>query len=402
MAGSKTLLLTSDFPPLGGGIARLCAEVAARRSHWVVSTPVPTQGWGREREPAVAIERLGIGVRRARSLPGIALWVRQAARLQRRESVDLVYSANLKPAGYVAYALLALRGIPYLVAAYGRDLLTARRQASHSGLKRRWLRTLLQSARLVVVSSDWAAGQARELMVELGLPGDEPRVRTVRPGVDVERFRPGLEVSAVRSRYGIPPGPVLLTVARLEQHKGIGTVLKALQGLKDLGVTYLVAGEGSAAGELRRLAASLGVERQVCWLGLVPEDDLPSIYNLADWYVGMSEQIGLEVEGFGISFLEAAACGVPALAARSGGIPEAVLDGETGYLLEPGASDELARAVRALLSKPDHRTRLGKAARLRVGRDFSWSRVCGELDRVEEEVRRSPRGRGRGSSLNVS
>ncbi|GIW51881.1 MAG: glycoside hydrolase [Gemmatimonadales bacterium] len=395
MDGNRTLLLTSDFPPLGGGIARLCAELAARRQHWIVSTPVEAGPFAgakdrsTEVDPA-RVERLDIGVRAARSLPGVARWTRHVLERERRERFDLVYCANLKPAGYVARVLKSRRGTPYVVAGYGRDLLSARRQASSSLLKRRLLGWILGGASAMVVPSRWSANRARALLEDLQLCGSGPRVETIRPGVDVDRFRPGLDTGAVRLRYKIPQRGVLLTVARLERHKGIDTVLRALRELEDMDVTYVVAGEGAAAGELKQLALDLAVGARVRWLGRVPEADLAALYNSAEVYVGMSRETGLEAEGFGLSFLEAAACGLPVVAGAGGGVADAVADGETGCLLEPKAADRLAVVLRRLLSDRQLRVRLGTAGRVRAAREFSWERVCRELDRLEQVVRRAP------------
>ncbi len=394
MDGSRTLLLTSDFPPLAGGIARLCHELVLRRPHWMVSTPVNESdeklGNFFARTDPSRIDRLDIGVRAARALPGIARWTRRALQLSRRQHFGLVYCANLKPAGYVARALATRRGTPYIVAAYGRDLLAARRQASSSPLKRRLLNWILGSAQAVVVPSRWAASRAAALLEDLDLVQRAAGIEIVKPGVDLARFRPGLGAEPLRCRYGIPERGVLLTVARLEPHKGIGTVLRALRELQDLHLTYVVAGDGAAAAELRQLALGLGVERRVRWLGWVPEDDLPFLYNAAEVYVGMSEETDLEVEGFGLSFLEAAACGLPVVAGAAGGVPDAVENGKTGYLLEPKAPEKLARVLRQLFSDREHCLRLGAAGRRRAEREFAWERVCRELDKLEEAIRRAP------------
>lgn len=397
MDGNRTLLLTSDFPPLGGGIARLCQELALRRPHWIVSTPVRANrsleaGGCSAEDRGATVDRLGIGVQAARTVPGIVGWSRRVLGLEQRHRFDLVYCANLKPAGYVARILMNRRATPYLVGGYGRDLLAARRQALGSPLKRQVLRWILGGAQVIVVPSRWAAGSARALLEVLDLPsGYGPRVEVLRPGVDLHRFRPGLETAEVRRRYGIPQRGILLTVARLERHKGIATVLRALRELEDMELTYVVAGEGSAARELKQMALDLGVGRRVRWLGCVPEDDLAALYNTAELYVGISEETGLEVEGFGLSFLEAAASGLPVIAGASGGVADAVVDGETGYLVEPKAVPQLVLVLRQLFSNPELRLRLGAAGRLRVEREFAWDRVCRELDHLEEAIRQARR-----------
>src|SRR5205807_1685493 len=126
--------------------------------------------------------------------------------------------------------------------------------------------------------------------------------------------------------------------ARLEPHKGVDTVLRALPAIleREPDVRYAVAGAGSERDQLEKLAAKMGVGERVRFLGEVSERDLPALYSLAAVYVGASrrtERIG--VEGFGISLVEASACGLPVVAGNAGGVPDAVRDGETGFLVPP-------------------------------------------------------------------
>lgn len=406
---SPTLVLTSDFPPSGGGIARLYSELARIRPEWVVSTPragrdvgVPGIAPGEAARGAVAqatrsahpgqlaarVDRLPVSVRRARTLQGVARWTRRALTLADRFGVDLIHCGNLKPAGPVGAAAGAFRGIPYVLACYGRDVLAETHKARRSWLKRRVLRRVLSGASAMIAPSRWTARQAESLLAAAGARSPPLGVVVVPPGADPSRFHPGLDVRPVRSRYGVPAGPCLLTVARVEPHKGIATVLAALSRLSDvLPLTYLVVGEGRARAALEARAAELGVQHRVRWLGEVPDADLPALYNAATLYVGLSEQQGVEVEGFGLSFLEASASGLPVVAGVSGGVADAVRHGETGLLLPPGDPAALARVLAELLGEPERCRQLGAAGRRAVERYFNWERVCRDLDELYAEVR---------------
>jgi phosphatidylinositol alpha-1,6-mannosyltransferase len=199
-------------------------------------------------------------------------------------------------------------------------------------------------------------------------------------GTDPERFRP-LDAGAARRRLGLGDGPLLLTVGRLVPRKGIDTTLRALPTVLDAvpDLTYLVVGTGPDRARLDALATTLGVRDHVQFEGHVPADDLPHYYGAADLFVMPSREAPPDVEGFGIVFLEAGACGLPVVGARTGGIPDAVRDGETGLLVPPSSPAALAEALTHVLTAPDVAARLGAAARQRVEQEASWAHVADRL-----------------------
>jgi phosphatidyl-myo-inositol dimannoside synthase len=215
-------------------------------------------------------------------------------------------------------------------------------------------------------------------------------VQVVPLGADHVFFRPGVDTSAVRERYGLEGGRWLLSVARLSRHKGVDTALKALARLAvrypDLG--YAVVGTGEELDALEEEARELGVADRVRFLTDVPDRDLPALYNVAEVYLGVSRLMEQRVEGFGISIAEASACGVPVVAGRSGGIPEAVRDGETGFLVEAERADAVAEAVGRLLEDRELRARLGAAGRTAVETYYNWDRVAGDLARIGRQFAR--------------
>src|SRR6266566_4084301 len=276
---------------------------------------------------------------RTEALPGLLLWSRRAASLARQRAVRFVYCGNVKPAGYPARWVYERTKTPYCVFLYGADLLSERHKYHHSRLKRRASRAILGGAAALVAISNWTRDLALTVLGELGLDGHGQRLRVVHLGTDPARFRPRVDGTELSRRLDLTDGSKaggggtrwLLTVARLEPHKGIDTVLQALPAIlaRAPDVRYAVAGAGAAAerAKLERLAEQLGVAERVQFLGEVSERDLPALYGLATVYVGASrraERIG--VEGFGISLVEASACGLPVVAGNSGGVPDAVRD----------------------------------------------------------------------------
>jgi phosphatidylinositol alpha-1,6-mannosyltransferase len=390
-----TLLLAQDFPPMGGGIARLHSELAKRfpRGDLVVSTPADPDAPEVDGALPAVVDRLPFGARRTKTLPAVLFWARRAASLARQHRVAFVHCGNVKPAGYPARWVYERQHIPYGIFFYGADLLSEQHKIRHSRLKRRMARVIMGGAAVLMTISAWTRDLALSLLGDLGLDGHGRRLRVVHLGTDPTWFRPGVDVTAVRERFALPDqgGRWLVTVARLQEHKGMDTVIRALPailaGAPD--VRYAVAGTGPDRERLEQLAQQLGVGDRVRFLGGVGDHDLPAFYNLASVYVGASRRAGrLGVEGFGISLVEASACGLPVVAGNSGGIPDAVREGETGFLVPPEDPAALAAAISRLLADGGLASRIGAAGRKAVETYYNWDRVVRDLRSIEAEVTR--------------
>ncbi|HEY3279589.1 MAG TPA: glycosyltransferase family 4 protein [Gemmatimonadales bacterium] len=335
------------------------------------------------------VDRVGIRATRLRTIHGLALWTWRAASLARRWRPGFTWCGELKPAGYPARWLAARHGVPYGVICHGTELLLLDAKMRRSGFKRRTAGSLLGGAAVIVANSRWTGDLARSLLAELDHKAPPP-IEVVPLGTTPSHFRPGVDPSAVRARYRLDGGPWLLTVSRLEWHKGIDTVIRALPAVRTghPGTRYAVAGVGDRAQHFERLAAELGLGDAVRFLGAVPDADLPALYNAADLYVGASRRHELMVEGFGISLVEASACGLAVVGGRSGGVPDAVRDGETGILVDSDDPQAVATAINALLANPERRKQLGAAGRRAVETFYNWDRVARDLIRIDETFRR--------------
>jgi phosphatidylinositol alpha-1,6-mannosyltransferase len=279
-------------------------------------------------------------------------------------------------------------GTPFGVLLHGGDLLILQHQVHQSLLKRRTARALLSSAAALVANSQWTRDRCLHLLDELEIEAAPQLIRVVLLGADQQSFRPGLDTRDVRARYGLEEGRWLLSVARLTRHKGIDTALRALAQLAgdypDL--RYAVVGVGEEQETLQDEARELGIGDRVRFLTEVPDRDLPALYNVAEVYLGVSRLLEQRVEGFGISLVEASACGVPVIAGRSGGIPEAVRDGETGTLVDAERPEAVAQALRRLLDDASLRRRLGQAGRRAVESFYNWDRVAADLRQIGHEL----------------
>ena len=384
------LLLTYDFPPIGGGIARWMAELARRypAGSLVVSTGQHPDARDVDGTFPNQIDRLPISARRLRTIQGILLWSRRASVLARGGRAEFIWCGNIKPAAYPARWVMERVGIPYGILLHGGDLLILQHQVHRSAVKRRAARALLTSAAVLVANSQWTRDRCVHLLGELDVEPTPEQVRVVPLGADHEFFRPGVDATTVRRRYGLEEGRWLLSVARLTRHKGIDTALGALARLApefpDL--RYAVVGTGEAREALEAEARQLGVGERVRFLTEVPDRDLPALYNTAEIYLGVSRLMEQRVEGFGISIAEASACAVPVVAGRSGGIPEAVRDGETGLLVDAESPEAVEAALRRLLRDEGMRRRLGEGGRRAVEEKYNWDRVVADLVRIGREI----------------
>jgi phosphatidylinositol alpha-1,6-mannosyltransferase len=388
------LLLSYDFPPMGGGIARWMGELAKRYPPGALV--VSTGSYGDSADDQLGfcnrVDRLALPSDRLRTIQGLFLWSRRAVLLTISHRAEFIWCGNLKPAGYPARWVHRRLGVPYGIMVHGGDLLILQRQALRSPLKRRAARALLREASVIIANSEWTRNLCLSILEQFGMGAEPDKVRTVPLGSDPVLFRPGIDQAEVRSRYGLNGRRWLLTVARLTRHKGIDTGIRLLALLReqypDLG--YLVVGSGDDRAALELLATELGLSDRVRFLPGVPDRDLPAVYNAAELYLGLSRVMPDRIEGFGISLVEASASGIPVVAGRTGGIPDAVRDGQTGVLVNPDALDEVCRTIRSLLDDPERSSRLGRAGRQAVETYYNWDRVAADLLRIGHELGKPP------------
>jgi phosphatidylinositol alpha-1,6-mannosyltransferase len=235
-------------------------------------------------------------------------------------------------------------------------------------------RRTLRGAAGIVAAGEYVA---RECVRAAGRPLP---TAFIPPGVDPERFVP-LDADArraARRRLGLDEErPLVLGVSRLVPRKGFDVLIDAVAGLD--GVQVAIAGTGRDRRRIERRARRRKVD--VRFLGRVPDDELPALYGCADVFAMLCRDrwAGLEAEGFGIVFLEAAACAVPSVAGRSGGSHEAVVDGETGFVVPPRDVATVRAAIRDLLADDALRTRMGRAARARVEREYDYDLLVERL-----------------------
>jgi phosphatidylinositol alpha-1,6-mannosyltransferase len=372
-------MLSQDFPPTLGGIQTYALELARRFARTTEDFLMVAPGGD---ATATCDRNLDFEVRRLGPSPELlpAVGMAVVPWIVRRRRFDRVLYCQWQTGVISAFGPMRGPRARYAVAAHGNELLLApaarlpTAQRAYDGLRAR----VLRGAQRILCVSHFTADLARRA----GAPPE--RIRVVPNGTDPERFRP-LDATPLRRALGLEGRRVLLSIGRLTPRKGFDTVIEALPevlaGAPD--VAYVLAGEGEDRGRLEALARERGVADRVRFLGRIDGAQVALHYNLAEVFVTPSRQEGPSVEGFGIVFLEANACGKPVIGARSGGVSEAILDGETGLLVEPNDRRGLASAVLRLLGDPALGRRLGERGRQRVLAEGSWdavhARVAAEL-----------------------
>ena len=388
----KTFLLTGEFPPMQTGIARMMGEVTRRypRGELLVSTGQHRDSQDSDvRFNGAVVDRLPVPNKALRNLAGLLFWSRRVATLARQFKPRFAWCDSIRPCTYPAKWMHERIGTRYGVFVHGGDLLKELHAIHHSRFARKTAKALFGSADAVVANSQWTREQAQTVLRELGLDPLADHVKLVPLGTDPEQFRPGIDTQAVRSRYRMNGGDWVLTVARLEAYKGVDTSLKAVAQVRSEGhdVNYLVVGSGKQRKSYERLAKELGIAEHVRFVGNVPEAELPALFNTATAYIGVSRRAdGSRVEGFGVALAEASACGLPVIAGQSGGLAEAVHDGETGLVVDPDDPAAVAAALKRLLDDQLLARRLGQAGRKAIETYYNWDRVIRDLRDIESQV----------------
>lgn len=367
----RHLLVTNDFPPKIGGIQSYLWELWRRLppDDVVVLTSPHGDAARFDVEQAFRIER----VREPILLPSRST-TRRIGRLAARTDARAVVLDPALPLGLVGPDL----DLPYAVVLHGAEVAIPGRLPGSRAL----LARVVRGARLVIAAGRYPEAEARRALAD---DDAMPPVVQVPPGVDTERFvpLPHIERLAARARLGLPPsGPLVLSVSRLVPRKGMDTLIDAAARLSSDHPDLTVAISG-AGRDRRRLEHRIGRRRApVRLLGRVANGDLPDLYACADVFAMScrSRWRGLEQEGFGTVFLEAAAAGVPSVAGDSGGAAEAVVDGETGLVVRrPDDAAELASALHRLLDDPELASRQGQAARRRAETSFAYHVLAARL-----------------------
>ena len=376
---SRLLVITELFLPTKGGTAVWAAEVYKRlggKEIHIITADVPGAAEvdathpntihrvDFRRVPWLRPESLAIYLR----LFAKAVWLTIAHRF------DAIHAFRALPEGLVAWAVARLAFRPVVIYAHGEELTGWGR-----GRKYQAMRFALRHADRVVANSEHTSNTL------LGMGVARARIVVIHPGVDVSAFRPGLDVSGLRESLGIAAGDRLVfSVGRLSRRKGFDQVIRAVAELRSehVPVHYAIAGIGEDAEYLQGLIRECQLQGVVHMLGAVDGRDLPRWMNACDVFAMPNRDINGDNEGFGMVFIEAAACGKPSLAGEAGGTGAAVLHEITGLRVDGTSREAVTAGLRRLLTEPEWAAQLGQAGLSRVALECSWERGAEKTSRL--------------------
>ncbi|MET9875725.1 glycosyltransferase family 4 protein [Actinacidiphila glaucinigra] len=370
----KTLIVTNDFPPRPGGIQAFVHSMALRLDPGRVVVYASTWRDGSEVAAFDAEQPFPVVRDRTTMLLPTPRVTRRAAALLREHGCTSVWFGAAAPLGLMAPALRKAGAHRLVATTHGHEAGWAQLPASRALLRR-----IGEGTDTITYLGEYTRSRIARALT----PEAAGRMVQLPPGVDEKTFHPASGGEAVRARLGLSDRPVVVCVSRLVPRKGQDTLIEAMPLiLADRpDAVLLVVGGGPYADDLKRLAERTGVAESVRFTGAVPWQELPAHFGAGDVFAMpcRTRRGGLDVEGLGIVYLEASATGLPVVAGDSGGAPDAVLDGETGWVVRGGEPAEAAERILALLGDAELRRRMGERGRKWVEDAWRWDLLAGRL-----------------------
>lgn len=376
----KTLIITWDFPPQVGGIATYVKQFADS----MPSDRIVVYAWklkGRAKECKEFDAKLPYKVIRKKPLWPKFIWPRwgrliwQIFWIVRKEKIEVIHVHQVLPVGYVGLIMKKLFKIKYLIFSHGTDI----REATRTKWKLGMTRKVALGAEQVVVNSEFLKTRWLSALSEL-----QDKVTVVYPCPDQDFFlSPSIEeITRLKSQLALDGKKVLLTVSRLTEGKGFPHLLRLLpELLKSIpNLVWLVVGDGPKKQYLFETAQKNNLQNVVRFVGVVNHDEVKKYFYVADLFVLLTHPDEGREEGMGLVFLEAAACGLPSVAGKSGGVGEAVYDGQTGVVVDIYRGDKsVINAIVSLLKDSIKLKTMGEQAKLRVQYDFKLEAQIAKL-----------------------
>lgn len=370
----KSLLVTLDYPPQVGGVAVYYQHLLEEFPEGSTSVLTVDEVDGKKIQ-----ETLGI-VRRKLLFKSKLIWPKWLPilwhiwKIARQNKIKMIQVGQILPVGTAVFILNKFFKIPYMVYCHGMDVMTA----AQSPRKKKLAQKILKNAEFVVANSEFT----KEKVLDYGVRAQDVMVVYPCPNMKLRRNVANEEIDELKNKYGLRNKKIILTTGRLVERKGHDVVLGALHKLKESvpNVHYAIIGEGPQEEAVGRMIKILKLEESVTLVGKATDYELATWYEACDVFVMISRQLKDEdAEGFGIVYLEANMFGKPVVAGKSGGVAEAVLDNETGILVEPTNPHEIISTMERLLKDPEEARRLGENGRKRVENEFQWKKQAAPL-----------------------
>jgi len=364
----KTLLVSLDFWPRVGGVANYCYNLCLGVKNDVVILTSKTK----ESFDIVAGNNLKIYRRRLLNKYVWPKWLAMifyAWKIAKKEKIEMLWAGDLLPTGTAVMFVSKVLNIPYIVSCYGMDIL----QAKKSTRKKNVAKRVLKNAKQITTCSEYT----KSLILALGI--DKEKIKVIYPGIRVDDKKTKVDVdkmAVIKKQYKLENKKILLSVGRLVERKGFHDVVGMLPEIikKNPNLVYVIVGNGELEEKIKTEIKNKKLERNVLLLSNMSDEEKWIWFELCDTFIMLTRESSDDVEGFGIVYLEANLFGKPVIAASQGGVKEAVVDGVTGILINPG--DERSVTVGSITKLMTDKTlsqKMGQIGKQRVERDFDWS-----------------------------
>ena len=341
----KTLILTHEYFPFAGGVAKYCYNLFKNfpTDKYLVLTDCP--------EIKTSGNIIKLKFLRPYVWPHWLLAMYSIWRIVKKHKIKIIFTPNILPLGSMAYVIKKIFGLPYIISLHGLDINLALK--NKPGLSKK----ILSQAQSIICNTKYTAN------LITGLVPDQ-KVHIIYPSAEMTSQLVAQEkIDELKKKYQISDEKVILTVARLVERKGHALLIKTLASLSDLKLKYFIIGDGPEKDSLTKQIKERGLEDKVFLLGQIYNDELPAWYQLADIFALPHQALGADVEGFGIVFLEAASYHLPIIAGASGGVKEMFTGQGDAFFVEDEQS--LALALRDLVGDEQKRISFGERAYLR-------------------------------------
>jgi len=369
--GRKTLLITIDFPPQTGGVANylanFCQNLPDDKIVVLANSVENVHHFDGHQKYKIIRENL-------LSKYFWPKWLKAyfvARKIISQEKIEQIIISHILPIGYIALMLK----LPFIVILHGYDIMNAQK----SSWKKHWSKKILIRANHIIVNSHNTQNQ----VLNLGINQNKITIVYPCPNIKPEQANEH-EKQIIKNELDLHHKKILLSVGRLTPRKGFDRVIEALPDLtKQIpNLIYIIVGNGPDKERLEKLAEDLKIRGSLIVAEDIPNSNLSSFYDLANVFIMPARQIGEDIEGFGIVYLEANLFGKPVIAGQSGGVKDAVIDGQTGILVNPESVQEISSAILKLFNDPSLANKLGVQAKERVLKEFQWPKQIEKIKNI--------------------
>lgn len=370
----KSLLLTLQFPPDKGGVENYLASICNYLDRKKIQVLAP-----KEKETGNFDSQQTYKIHRRKFFynffwPRWFLLLKNTWKLVNQEKIELLQCGQVLPCGTVALILKILKGVPYIIYTYALDIT----QPKNSWHKKIILKKVLQNSEKIVTISNFT----KKEITSLGIP--DYKIIKISPGINTTDLNIPTDTEKIKSQFFLQKKKIILTVGRLVERKGQDMVIKSLpEVLKRVPETaYVIVGYGPYLDQLKELTKKLKLQDKVIFTGALDNKTLLSFYKLCDVFIMPSRPVKNDFEGFGIVFLEASFFAKPVIGGKSGGVEDAIIDNQTGLLVNPSDKNKISQSIIKLLTNENLAKKMGEEGKKRVEKEFNWQILIKKLEKI--------------------